>query len=73
MISVSLFQILLSVRMSNSTEEEKLRILSEKIMNFGKTVENLERENDKFFLVVIAIIIFFMQCGFAFLEAGSVQ
>ena len=72
MISVSLFQILLSVRMSNSTEE-KLRILSEKIMNFGKTVENLERENDKFFLVVIAIIIFFMQCGFAFLEAGSVQ
>ena len=73
MISVSLFQILLSVRMSNSTEEEKLRILLEKIMNFGKTVENLERENDKFFLVVIAIIIFFMQCGFAFLEAGSVQ
>ena len=72
MISVSLFQILLSVRMSNSTEEE-LRILSEKIMNFEKTVENLERENDKFFLVVIAIIIFFMQCGFAFLEAGSVQ
>ena len=72
MILVSLFQILLSVRMSNSTEE-KLRILSEKIMNFEKTVENLERENDKFFLVVIAIIIFFMQCGFAFLEAGSVQ
>ena len=72
MISVSLFQILLSVRMSNSTEE-KLRILSEKIMNFEKTVENLEQENDKFFLVVIAIIIFFMQCGFAFLEAGSVQ
>ena len=72
MISVSLFQILLSVRMSNSTEEE-LRILSEKIMNFEKTVENLEQENDKFFLVVIAIIIFFMQCGFAFLEAGSVQ
>ena len=72
MILVSLFQILLSVRMSNSTEE-KLRILSEKIMNFENTVENLERENDKFFLVVIAIIIFFMQCGFAFLEAGSVQ
>ena len=72
MISVSLFQILFSVRMSNSTEEE-LRILSEKIMNFEKTVENLEQENDKFFLVVIAIIIFFMQCGFAFLEAGSVQ
>ena len=72
MISVSLFQILLSVRMSNSTEE-KLGILSEKIMNFEKTVENLEQENDKFFLVVIAIIIFFMQCGFAFLEAGSVQ
>lgn len=28
---------------------------------------------DHFFLVVIAIVIFFMQCGFAFLEAGSVR
>ena len=29
--------------------------------------------SDQFFLIVIAIIIFFMQCGFAFLEAGSVR
>ena len=28
---------------------------------------------DAFFLIVIGVIIFFMQCGFAFLEAGSVR
>ena len=34
---------------------------------------NISAEIDKFFLIVMAVIIFFMQCGFAFLEAGSVQ
>ena len=33
----------------------------------------LAANNDQFFLIVIAIVIFFMQCGFAFLEAGSVR
>ena len=28
---------------------------------------------DHFFLTVLGIIVFFMQCGFAFLEAGSVR
>ena len=28
---------------------------------------------DHFFLTVLGIIVFFMQCGFAFLEAGTVR
>ena len=35
--------------------------------------ENLEKNTDHFFLIIIAIIIFFMQGGFAFLEAGAVR
>ena len=33
----------------------------------------ISKEIDKFFLIVMAVVIFFMQCGFAFLEAGSVR
>merc|ERR1719499_2857575 len=40
---------------------------------FVKDIEVVKFESDQFFLVVIAIIIFFMQCGFAFLEAGAVR
>lgn len=36
-------------------------------------LDDLKENQDQFFLIVIAIIIFFMQCGFAFLEAGSVR
>ena len=30
-------------------------------------------EVDHFFLLIMSIIIFFMQCGFAFMEAGAVR
>ena len=46
---------------------------------WGNLTASLERnteisgEIDKFFLIVMAVVIFFMQCGFAFLEAGSVR
>ena len=33
----------------------------------------IAKEADQFFLIVMAVVIFFMQCGFAFLEAGSVR
>ena len=58
--------------MSNITED-KLKIFSEMLLDHQKAIKNIEEESDKFFLIVIAIVIFFMQCGFAFLEAGSVQ
>ena len=35
--------------------------------------QTLSANTDAFFLLVIGIIIFFMQAGFAFLEAGSVR
>ncbi len=31
------------------------------------------KEIDHFFLLIMSIIIFFMQCGFAFMEAGAVR
>lgn len=36
-------------------------------------LEVLIGNTDAFFLIIIGIIIFFMQGGFAFLEAGSVR
>ena len=38
-----------------------------------KNWEDLKAGTDAFFLIIVAIIIVFMQCGFAFLEAGSVR
>ena len=38
-----------------------------------KYLEILEQSVDTFFLVVMGCIVFLMQAGFAFLEAGSVR
>ena len=35
--------------------------------------ENFPKNVDHFFLLIMSIIIFFMQCGFAFMEAGAVR
>ncbi|XP_038072393.1 putative ammonium transporter 1 [Patiria miniata] len=37
------------------------------------SLNSLQVNADTFFLIVMACLIFFMQCGFAFLEAGSVR
>ena len=53
--------------------QEKLLQL-QKMLNISQERQiQLAFNDDQFFLIVIAIIIFFMQCGFAFLEAGSVR
>ena len=68
----------------NMTPEEKIQVLLNRSMQaeqqladmnatFVKDIEVVKFESDQFFLIVIAIIIFFMQCGFAFLEAGAVR
>ena len=51
----------------NKSSEEKYSILSseEKYSNMTNV--------DHFFLTVLGIIVFFMQCGFGFLEAGAVR
>ena len=53
--------------------EEKLELLYNNSLVEKKNLDILMKNTDQFFLIVIAIIIFFMQCGFAFLEAGSVR
>ena len=53
-----------------------LTVLTQLLSILNKTKhdgETLAGESDKLFLLVMSIIIFFMQCGFAFLEAGSVR
>ena len=36
-------------------------------------VSTMKNNVDNFFLIVMGIIVFLMQCGFAFLEAGAVR
>ena len=36
-------------------------------------IANLQKNINGFFLIVMGCIVFLMQCGFAFLEAGSVR
>ena len=50
---------------TNLSMEEKLDFLYNK--------SEIKQEADQFFLILMSIVIFFMQCGFAFLEAGSVR
>ena len=73
---------------NNMTEEHSLdnltssetELLKKILMDENSTdaadmidISILQTNLDQFFLIVIGIIIFFMQCGFAFLEAGSVR
>ena len=53
--------------------EKKLELLYNNSLEEKEKLAILINNEDEFFLIVIAIIIFFMQCGFAFLEAGSVR
>ena len=43
------------------------------IEELSKQLLSLEKSTDHFFLIVFGVIIWFMQCGFAFLEAGAVR
>jgi Amt family ammonium transporter len=42
-------------------------------MDISQELEILKYNIDVFFLIVIGSLVFFMQCGFAFLEAGCVR
>ena len=42
-------------------------------MAIEEIVSTMKNNVDNFFLIVMGIIVFLMQCGFAFLEAGSVR
>jgi len=63
----------MEIMFSDRDELGKLEFLYNRSMEEKESLAILMKNTDQFFLIVIAIIIFFMQCGFAFLEAGSVR
>ena len=56
-----------------SVLQKHLEILANQTLELFDHEHVLAAELDALFLVVISIMIFIMQCGFAFLEAGSVR
>ncbi|CAL4082578.1 unnamed protein product, partial [Meganyctiphanes norvegica] len=59
----------LNLSLPISVTENREVDISDLLVKFGYLKDNM----DTFFLIIIGIIIFFMQCGFALLEAGSVR
>ena len=53
--------------------EEEIQSILKRLNDSEKRTTEIAKETDQFFLIVMSIVIFFMQCGFAFLEAGSVR
>ncbi|XP_012937656.1 putative ammonium transporter 1 [Aplysia californica] len=49
------------------------RVTDHNSATMTSTLEELKTDLDRFFLVVMGMIVYLMQCGFAFLEAGSVR
>ena len=59
--------------LENSALKTVIETLVNKTVKGEKDLDLVKKETDQFFLIVVAMLIFFMQCGFAFLEAGSVR
>ena len=62
--------------LNNINITESLDGVKKVLRDLGETDEHddrLPKEVDHFFLLIMSIIIFFMQCGFAFMEAGAVR
>ena len=53
--------------------EELIENIQRRLNESEARTAEIAKETDQFFLIVMSIVIFFMQCGFAFLEAGSVR
>ena len=41
--------------------------------DLDKVVAIMKNNLDSFFIIIMGIVVFLMQCGFAFLEAGAVR
>ena len=63
----------LVANMTNSSLKSIIESLQKRNRQSELDIAELRMESDQFFLILMSIIIFFMQCGFAFLEAGSVR
>uniref|UniRef100_A0A7E4VGM1 Ammonium transporter n=1 Tax=Panagrellus redivivus TaxID=6233 RepID=A0A7E4VGM1_PANRE len=59
--------------MTENTSAITLAELQQKYTQLEQSIDTIHENTDAFFLCSNAVIIFFMQCGFAFLEAGAVR
>uniref|UniRef100_A0A183CPC2 Ammonium transporter n=1 Tax=Globodera pallida TaxID=36090 RepID=A0A183CPC2_GLOPA len=63
--------------MASQPNDQLMANLSDQLFNLQKELDTMKKDmtanNDAFFNCAMALIIFLMQCGFAFLEAGAVR
>ncbi|XP_070551457.1 putative ammonium transporter 1 isoform X1 [Ptychodera flava] len=55
------------------SSEPNISVLQQHLQDVSESLDSIKSNADHFFLLIMACLIFFMQCGFAFLEAGSVR
>ena len=58
---------------ANDNVSDNIQNITQTTIDKDELDERLPKEVDHFFLLIMSIIIFFMQCGFAFMEAGAVR
>ena len=58
---------------SNETMDTDMPSLNTTVTALEESLKVLMFNTDSFFLVIMGIIVFMMQLGFAFLEAGAVR
>lgn len=63
----------MSAEVATTTVEATLPDITTTTEEAKTDLEILKGNTDAFFLIILGMIIFFMQAGFAFLEAGSVR
>ena len=58
---------------SNETIESEMSDLNATVAALDASLKVLMFNTDSFFLVIMGIVVFLMQVGFSFLEAGAVR
>ena len=56
-----------------SANETDMSNLTATVSELEESLKVLMFNTDAFFMVIMGFIVFLMQCGFAFLEAGAVR
>jgi hypothetical protein len=62
-----------STNMSEGTLKNMGNVTLLTLESLDESLKVLMFNTDSFFLVIMGIIVFLMQCGFSFLEAGAVR
>ena len=58
---------------NGKNSSDKINLLGSDVIELISAIKNFRTTIDNFFLIVMALCVFLMQCGFALLEAGSVR